>query len=134
MYPLGAKRQLPNGVAAYLFGPGLRIPPPLPHRRLLPRIPWAKSVEVLPDATSLSSRAVSSRAACARYAVRVLLREALSPGQHQGQHQVLKTALPGTPDSWRYASLPHPSTLSDGPCRDRTYDLGIKSPLLYQLS
>jgi len=21
-----------------------------------------------------------------------------------------------------------------GPCRDRTYDLGIKSPLLYQLS
>jgi hypothetical protein len=22
----------------------------------------------------------------------------------------------------------------DGPCRDRTYDLGIKSPLLYQLS
>ena len=24
--------------------------------------------------------------------------------------------------------------LQDGPCRDRTYDLGIKSPLLYQLS
>ena len=23
---------------------------------------------------------------------------------------------------------------TDGPCRDRTYDLGIKSPLLYQLS
>jgi hypothetical protein len=22
----------------------------------------------------------------------------------------------------------------NGPCRDRTYDLGIKSPLLYQLS
>jgi hypothetical protein len=24
--------------------------------------------------------------------------------------------------------------LLSGPCRDRTYDLGIKSPLLYQLS
>ena len=24
--------------------------------------------------------------------------------------------------------------LIDGPCRDRTCDLGIKSPLLYQLS
>ena len=23
---------------------------------------------------------------------------------------------------------------ADGPCRGRTYDLGIKSPLLYQLS
>ena len=27
-----------------------------------------------------------------------------------------------------------PARLSYGPCRDRTYDLGIKSPLLYQLS
>ncbi len=26
------------------------------------------------------------------------------------------------------------SYLTDGPCRDRTDDLGIKSPLLYQLS
>jgi class 3 adenylate cyclase len=26
------------------------------------------------------------------------------------------------------------AALADGPCRDRTYDLGIKSPLLYQLS
>jgi hypothetical protein len=25
-------------------------------------------------------------------------------------------------------------SLESGPCRDRTYDLGIKSPLLYQLS
>ena len=24
--------------------------------------------------------------------------------------------------------------IGSGPCRDRTYDLGIKSPLLYQLS
>jgi hypothetical protein len=30
--------------------------------------------------------------------------------------------------------LAHPSDVSNGPCRDRTYDLGIKSPLLYQLS
>ncbi len=26
------------------------------------------------------------------------------------------------------------AVLIDGPCRDRTCDLGIKSPLLYQLS
>lgn len=26
------------------------------------------------------------------------------------------------------------SLIGDGPCRDRTCDLGIKSPLLYQLS
>jgi hypothetical protein len=26
------------------------------------------------------------------------------------------------------------TTAGDGPCRDRTCDLGIKSPLLYQLS
>jgi hypothetical protein len=25
-------------------------------------------------------------------------------------------------------------SIGDGPCRDRTCDLGIKSPLLYQLS
>jgi hypothetical protein len=29
---------------------------------------------------------------------------------------------------------PQPLLGTSGPCRDRTYDLGIKSPLLYQLS
>ena len=30
--------------------------------------------------------------------------------------------------------LPEIPLQNDGPCRARTYDLGIKSPLLYQLS
>jgi hypothetical protein len=30
--------------------------------------------------------------------------------------------------------FPRTPAVLDGPCRDRTYDLGIKSPLLYQLS
>jgi hypothetical protein len=29
---------------------------------------------------------------------------------------------------------PRLQAILDGPCRDRTCDLGIKSPLLYQLS
>jgi hypothetical protein len=30
--------------------------------------------------------------------------------------------------------VPCAAARRNGPCRDRTYDLGIKSPLLYQLS
>jgi hypothetical protein len=44
----------------------------------------------------------------------------------------LLTSRPSTP-SRRSPSARLQAFLS-GPCRDRTYDLGIKSPLLYQLS
>jgi hypothetical protein len=42
------------------------------------------------------------------------------------------TSRPSTPS--RRSPFAHLQAFLSGPCRDRTYDLGIKSPLLYQLS
>ena len=106
------------------------------HRRRAAR--GARSViEERPLLRVDHTRARTARLKQPQFAPRALPVSTVSPGCRVGvtrSHALARVERPATHTRTHLRPLEHNSCKPHGPDRDRTCDLGIKSPLLYQLS
>ena len=87
-----------------------------------------RSNAAIAEALVVTSRAVE------KHVKSIFQKSCLTDGRHGPPPRPRRVALPGCPLEHLASEIPFRRQISDGPGRDRTCDLGIKSLLLYQLS